>query len=179
MSNPPDPFQRTVNARIGTALLTLAGALSVLIFLDRATSIAVPFPGIWYRSRGLHLVLCIGLYVLAWLTLRNASDPPDDEHAGTVPLSFRSVRMFTKHHCELCDRRQKCSRRFRDQLPDVEVIDIEGDAELQRRFGEWVPVVEIDGEVRFRGSVNAALLERMIEAKQNQLRRMAADRETA
>ena len=49
-------------------------------------------------------------------------------------------------------------------MPPIEVVDIDEDPELVRQFGESIPVVEIDGRVRFRGSVSAELLGRLIEA---------------
>ncbi len=41
-------------------------------------------------------------------------------------------------------------------------VDVDADPALARRHGECVPVVSIDGKVRFRGRVNAVLLERML-----------------
>jgi Glutaredoxin-like domain (DUF836) len=32
---------------------------------------------------------------------------------------------------------------------ELEQVDISGDAELERRYREWLPVVEIDGERAF------------------------------
>ena len=32
---------------------------------------------------------------------------------------------------------------------DLQEVDISGDAELERRYREWLPVVEIDGERAF------------------------------
>ncbi len=44
------------------------------------------------------------------------------------------------------------------------VIDIDHDPALQERFDTCVPVVEIDGKVRFRGRVDALLLRRIIRS---------------
>jgi hypothetical protein len=41
-------------------------------------------------------------------------------------------------------------------------VDVDGDPALAARYGEQVPVVEIDGRVRFRGRVNRVLLERLL-----------------
>ena len=40
-----------------------------------------------------------------------------------------------------------------------------GDAELRALHGDWVPVVTVDGKVRFRGGVNPRLLERLLRAE--------------
>ena len=41
------------------------------------------------------------------------------------------------------------------------------DGELVARYGEWVPVVTVNGKVRFRGGVNPVLLERLLRAESN------------
>ena len=38
-------------------------------------------------------------------------------------------------------------------------------AELVALYGEQVPVVTVDGKVRFRGGVNRVLLQRLLEAE--------------
>jgi hypothetical protein len=43
-----------------------------------------------------------------------------------------------------------------------QIIDIDGDPALQKQFNECVPVVEINGKVRFRGRVNEVLLLRLL-----------------
>jgi hypothetical protein len=45
---------------------------------------------------------------------------------------------------------------------EVHAIDVDGDAALRERFNECVPVVEIDGKIRFRGRVDAMLLRRLL-----------------
>lgn len=54
--------------------------------------------------------------------------------------------------------------KFQDALPPIEIVDIDNDPLLIRQFGESVPVVEIDGQVRFRGAVNPVLFQRLIDA---------------
>ena len=45
-------------------------------------------------------------------------------------------------------------------------IDITGDAELERRYRELIPVVEIDGERAFTYYVHEAAFRRRLEAAQ-------------
>ena len=47
----------------------------------------------------------------------------------------------------------------------LEKIDVDADPELAARYGGCVPVVLINGQVRFRGRVNKALLERILDAR--------------
>ena len=76
------------------------------------------------------------------------------------------VVLYTRQGCHLCDDAHeeltKAARRF---VFTLRVVDIDGDEELVRQFGEWVPVVTIVGRVRFRGRVNAVLLARQLRAK--------------
>jgi hypothetical protein len=45
------------------------------------------------------------------------------------------------------------------------LIDIDADPELRQRFDTCIPVVEIDGKIRFRGHVNRMLLRRIIRSQ--------------
>jgi hypothetical protein len=47
------------------------------------------------------------------------------------------------------------------------MVDIEADEELAGRFGQWIPVVEIDGQVRFRGQVDEVLLQRLLVGRRS------------
>ena len=43
----------------------------------------------------------------------------------------------------------------------IEEVDIDGDPELVAQFDTTVPVVALNGKIRFRGVVNPALLDRL------------------
>ncbi len=47
----------------------------------------------------------------------------------------------------------------------IEEIDIDGDPELVALFDTDVPIVALNGKVRFRGVVNPALLDRLVVAE--------------
>jgi predicted thioredoxin/glutaredoxin len=76
------------------------------------------------------------------------------------------VVLYTRQGCHLCDDAwavlQRAHRRYGFALSQV---DIDGDPDLAQRYGLEVPVVLIDGRVRFRGIVNPVLLERLLRAK--------------
>ena len=56
------------------------------------------------------------------------------------------VVLFTARDCSLCER----AREVLDRVgAPYEAVDITGDAELEARYREWLPVVEIDGERAF------------------------------
>jgi glutaredoxin len=52
--------------------------------------------------------------------------------------------------CHLCERAQGQLAALRSELGfDYDEVDITGDADLEARYREWLPVVEIDGERAF------------------------------
>lgn len=69
------------------------------------------------------------------------------------------VVLYTRQGCHLCDDALALLRRH-GLSPSL--VDIDADPELRERFTSCVPVVEIDGQVRFRGRVNEVLLCRLL-----------------
>ena len=76
----------------------------------------------------------------------------------------RHVVMYCRADCPLCDVawRQLEAEQARYGFL-LNKVDIAGDAQLLREHGDWVPVVAINGQVRFRGRINAVLLRRILE----------------
>lgn len=91
-------------------------------------------------------------FLLRWLGLKPRQRP--DLH----------VVMYTRASCCLCDEAwhllERHQRRYGFTLA---ATDIDSSDELVRAHGEWVPVVAINGQVRFRGRVNEVLLRRILE----------------
>ena len=81
-----------------------------------------------------------------------------------MPVLFRSCRLLTRRECKLCDEALQILLQFQHALPTIDVVDIDDDPQLVRQFGESIPVIEIDGRVRFRGRGDWRLLQRMIDA---------------
>jgi len=46
----------------------------------------------------------------------------------------------------------------------AKAVDIDAEPELREKFNTCVPVVEIDGKVRFRGKVDPILLRRLMSS---------------
>jgi glutaredoxin len=59
----------------------------------------------------------------------------------------------------LCERARGV---LNDEGVEFEEIDIGGDAELEARYREWLPVVEIDGERAFVYYVDPGALSRRL-----------------
>ena len=47
----------------------------------------------------------------------------------------------------------------------LDLIDVDTDPALTEAHGRFVPVVAVNGKVRFRGQVNPVLLERLLQAQ--------------
>ncbi len=78
----------------------------------------------------------------------------------------RQVVLYTRQGCHLCDEAHAVLERTRARFPfALEVVDVDTDEELVRLHGLHVPVVTVDGQVRFRGRVNPVLLTRLLRAK--------------
>lgn len=69
------------------------------------------------------------------------------------------VTLYTRKSCHLCDDAHALLVQF-GLAPHS--IDIDESPELRRRFDECVPVVEIDGKIRFRGRIDPVLLRRLL-----------------
>lgn len=76
--------------------------------------------------------------------------------ASNPPLN---VVLYTRHGCHLCELAVKLLDEF-GIVPTV--VDIDGNETLKSRFDTCVPVVEIDGKVRFRGRVDPRLFRRIV-----------------
>ncbi len=77
-------------------------------------------------------------------------------------VSSRRVVLYTRHGCHLCDDTRSVLEQARAQHSfSLEIIDVDSDPDLVAQYGAEVPVVAIDGRVRFRGRINPVLLRRM------------------
>ena len=73
-----------------------------------------------------------------------------------------------REDCELCDQMiaQLAALGRREVLPPIEVLDVDGDPELQRRYGLNVPVLLLDGTVVCRQRLESAELLRILRPRQ-------------
>lgn len=151
-----------VNAAIGTVFMAAGAVCSCLVFMDRWTEIPLPVPGIWHDLRSFHVLICVACFALGAWAHRLAGRKNDGEEAV-----FRSVTVYSKPDCELCDHALDVLHDFAAFLPAINVVDISADPALMEQHAMTVPVVEIDGRIRFRGIVSHELLQRLIEAARN------------
>jgi glutaredoxin len=73
-----------------------------------------------------------------------------------------NVVLYTREGCHLCEEAQEVLSEF--GISPM-LVDIDHDPNLRERFDTCVPVVEIDGQIRFRGRVEPTLLQRIIRQR--------------
>ena len=74
-------------------------------------------------------------------------------------MATHDVIVYTRTGCHLCDDAVALLERYRLR---PKLIDIDSDPTLVERFTTCVPVVMINGKIRFRGRVNEVLLKRLL-----------------
>ena len=77
-----------------------------------------------------------------------------------MPSEAQRIVLYTRRDCHLCDDAKQIL--VQHQLTPVEV-DIDEDDKLAKEFNHCVPVIEIDGKIRFRGRVDPILLKRILD----------------
>jgi glutaredoxin len=78
-----------------------------------------------------------------------------------------SVVVYHAEGCHLCERALVQVRALRDELGfELDEVSIDGDAELEARYREWLPVVEIDGERVFTYHVHEDAFRRRLATAQ-------------
>jgi glutaredoxin len=69
------------------------------------------------------------------------------------------VTLYGKPGCHLCEEARAAIEALRAERSfELREVDVSLDPALQRRYGERIPVVEIDGEEAFELGVDAAAL---------------------
>ena len=87
-------------------------------------------------------------------------------------VSTHRVTLVSAAGCHLCESARGVIERVRAEVPfELEDVDITGDAQLERRYRERIPVVLVDGEEAFTYFVHPDALRRRV----SQSRREVAD----
>jgi glutaredoxin len=76
----------------------------------------------------------------------------------TERAALRRATIYFRPGCHLCD---DAAGLLAEAGYQVDWVNIDEDEQLKRQFDACVPVVEIDGKVRFRGKVDPLLLSRL------------------
>jgi glutaredoxin len=76
------------------------------------------------------------------------------------------LTLYTRQGCCLCDdAKQVIAEARRKAAFDYQEIDIDGDAELRRKYNDEVPVIAIDGAKAFKYRVELKDLLRRLAAR--------------
>lgn len=90
------------------------------------------------------------------------STVPSGPEPPATPQRPRVVLYFAEG-CHLCVAAKRVVHAARDELGfELSEVDIGGDPELEARYREWLPVVEIDGERAFTYFVEPDALRRKV-----------------
>jgi glutaredoxin len=73
-----------------------------------------------------------------------------------------NVTLYKREGCHLCEEAHEM---LLNHGLEPAMVDIDNDLALREKWNACVPVVEIDGKVRFRGRVDAVLLRRLLAAQ--------------
>jgi glutaredoxin len=84
----------------------------------------------------------------------------------TRKAAHLSFTFYSRAGCCCCDKAEivlkEAQRRYGFTINEM---DIDQDADLVAKYNSEVPVVTVNGKVRFRGVVNPGLLERLLVAE--------------
>jgi glutaredoxin len=179
-SCPDSPGSRG-RSGLGSVLLFLGIGLLALLLLDPG-ELPLSMPRSWYIDRTLWVAGGLISLGAGWYLLRDPESGSSGERdaaarrvatraaefsvekLGPAGPRFSRLVLYTRSGCHLCDDAQDLLNQYSAFLPPIEAVDIDADPELIARFSTCVPVVELDGKVRFRGRVNEVLLRRLIVA---------------
>jgi glutaredoxin len=75
-----------------------------------------------------------------------------------------NVDIYSRPGCHLCDDAKEAIERVRRRFPfQLRVINIETDAELEKAYGEQIPVVCINGNLVFKYRVDEGEFESQVK----------------
>ena len=84
-------------------------------------------------------------------------------------MTSSRLTVVHRHDCQLCDEMLAELATLGRQLPlpPLEVLDVDSDPQLQRRYGLEVPVLLLDGSVVCRHRLDLKELTRLLRASGN------------
>jgi hypothetical protein len=148
----------------GTLLLFAGVALLALCVIQSVTGLP-GMPRAWYTNRPLWWAFALGAMAAGAFWLRPPGDAvkATDWRPSRGGMRFRQLLVYTRAGCHLCDDALTLLAAHRRWLPDAAMVNVDHDPRLVEKYGNCVPVVLLDGKVRFRGRVSPELLRRLIE----------------
>jgi glutaredoxin len=161
---------------LGSILLFSGIGVLGLLLVDPA-ELPASMPRSWYLDRPLWvtgglIAVGVGWHLLGdhgtdeerKLGAGTPRKPTSIDRLGAAGRRFNRLVLYSREGCHLCDEARATLGKYAAYLPEIMEVDIDRDPELIARFSTCVPVIELDGKVRFRGRVNELLLRRLIRA---------------
>jgi glutaredoxin len=145
-------------------LLLLGAGIVMLAFIDRTAGLPFDMPRSWYTTQELWYFFALASFLSGARLLRSAAVEDRQWEPQVSGRRFDKVVVYTREGCHLCHQAKDVLWAYHSWLPGIEEVDISDSPELLEKYSEQIPVVEIDGQIRFRGRVNEILLRRLIEA---------------
>ncbi len=156
----------TDSVRATLGFLALQGGFVLLMFRSvHAVQPLTFMPRFWYNHQVLWWYLGLAGIAAGVFLLGRSSATIQGIHWRPTRSGrrFRSLVLYTRAGCHLCDEARQTLAEHGRWLPNLVEVDIDHDPRLTERYGTCVPVVSLDGKVRFRGKVSVELLRRLIE----------------
>lgn len=101
----------------------------------------------------------MGISIRDWWKARFGNRSSDYNSTGQ-----HRIILYTRVGCHLCENVHADLEKLRPDFDfTLESHDIDQDPELREKFDTCVPVLVVDGKIRFRGAVNLVLLKRMLQ----------------
>jgi glutaredoxin len=163
------PDSTRASRQIFGALAFFLGVTIFVLVLLEATDMGIPLqlPATWYTHRALWILIGAILFGAGWKLQKSETTSESASWEPSKPGSrFQQLVIYSREECHLCDDAKEILARYSEYLPELREVDIDEDPQLRQLHGTTIPVVEIDGEIRFRGRVDELLLRRLIEGTQ-------------
>lgn len=157
----------SLQSLFGSLCWWLAGGIVVLKALEHNGGLPFDMLRSWHTHPHMWTLLALVFAFSGYQLLRRPLETADRQwQPRQRGCRFRSVMIYSRPDCHLCDQAKDTLLKYADSLPDVETIDISHDEQLLQEYGEAIPVVFVDGRERFRGRVDEFLLRRLIDASE-------------
>ncbi|REJ91468.1 MAG: glutaredoxin family protein [Planctomycetota bacterium] len=147
----------------GTFLLVLGTAGLVATALHRYDLLPRRIERWWLRAGTILICSSVACVLAGCRLLWNSGHPRTGWRPRNAGVRFHSLVLYKRSECPLCDEARELIAIYRKFLPPPVEVDVDGDPRLAEKFGTCVPVIEIDGKIRFRGQVSEVLLRRLID----------------
>ena len=80
-----------------------------------------------------------------------------------MPNNPIQIEIYSRPNCHLCHQAEGVIERVRRRVPfSLQIVNIETDPELEKTYGEQIPVVFINGKKAFKYHVDEGELEKKV-----------------